>query len=183
MIACAPTWLPYFRSHICFRGPSDYCSTSVAFVHYLWSLLCLLFNSLEVPPWMLKDQQVPVTAGTWANVVGRLKNRVTPQILSSLSYKKTQTCATSKSQDSLKPPFSWNPSQFTVYRSVSTQVSQPLHNSVKLSNSFCVFCVTLGKVTIFKAKRMTFKVFLILLNVRTGPIWPKQYGKVNNTLN
>lgn len=44
---------------------------------------------------MLKDQQVPVTAGTWANVVGRLKNRVTPQILSSLSYKKTQTCATS----------------------------------------------------------------------------------------
>lgn len=66
----------------------------------------LLFNSLEVPPLMLKDQQVPVSAGTWANVVGTQKNRVTPQILSSLSHKKTQMRATSKSQDSLKPPFS-----------------------------------------------------------------------------
>lgn len=42
---------------------------------------------------MLKDQQVPMTAGIWANVVGRLKNRVTPQILSSLSHKKnTDVC-------------------------------------------------------------------------------------------
>lgn len=42
---------------------------------------------------MLKDQQVPVSAGTWANVVGTQKNRVTPQILSSLSHKKnTDAC-------------------------------------------------------------------------------------------
>lgn len=51
-------------------GNNGFQSAVMPLLHCMWRPL--LFHSSEVPPWSLKEQQVPVSAQTWANAVRTL---------------------------------------------------------------------------------------------------------------
>lgn len=53
-------------------GNNGFQSAAILLLHCMWSILyaVLLFHCFKFPPWSFKNQQVPVSVGIWANVMG-----------------------------------------------------------------------------------------------------------------
>lgn len=53
-------------------GNNGFQSAAILLLHCMWSILyaVLLFHCFKFPLWSFKDQQVPVSVGIWANVMG-----------------------------------------------------------------------------------------------------------------
>lgn len=163
---------------------------------YLHHITPMLFCYFQIPSWSVKDQHVPVPAGTWPNVVGAQTGLMTvsksPWTLSPLSYKKyTQTCHVQLHSFKIpqNPTFSWFDGS-KIHQSTDVGLIWPRTTYCIKGCSTCIivynfkifefFCIWghFTKIIKFQPKRMPFRVFILPSSFTTDQKWTKNSMRV-----